>query len=292
MSAALAVATVAAGGSQAIFAAPAAAGCPKPIRVVTTDPFAGTATTVIKRPACSGKRSAGAKRPTDGPDVAAVSAYRSKADLCTTVRRSPQPPKSDPVWGGHTDGAIYVTQCPFTKQSEPVVTEAWLAEEQAQPASITPEELAQQALAAVRVPRPVLRRSPGTEGAVTWVNLWTWVWTTPASWRSQSKTASLGSVWATVTLTPALLLFDPGDGGGSVSCPGPGRAWTPADGDGPPTKGACGYRYRSSSRGVTARLRVRWEAAWRGSGGSAGQLPDMTTETFDRFAVQQIQAVN
>jgi hypothetical protein len=163
--------------------------------------------------------------------------------------------------------------------------------------TVSPAQLAQQALAELRIPKPVIRRSPDRSATVagapvTWVNMWTWVWTEPASWRQLSKTASLGPVWATVTVKPTALVFEPGLGGAPVSCPGPGRAWTPADGDSRPARGGCGYVYRSVSAGVTASLAIRWAVSWTGSGGASGQLPVMTTRVSDRFAVEQIQAVN
>lgn len=76
-----------------------------------------------------------------------------------------------------------------------------------------------------------------------------------------------------------------------MPCPGPGRAWVAADKDEAPSRGGCGYRYRTVSDQVQARLSIRWAVSWTGSGGTSGELADMTTQVDDAFAVQQIQAV-
>ncbi len=101
---------------------------------------------------------------------------------CYLSLASPQPPQTDPVWAGHTDGAVY--WCTTNQGLAPTSRQVWLA---APPAGPTPEELARRALDSLTMPSPVMRRSPSesnTDAGVpyTWVNLWTWVWTDPASW--------------------------------------------------------------------------------------------------------------
>jgi hypothetical protein len=215
---------------------------------------------------------------------------------CRYVLYDPQPPKSDSIWGGNTTGAIYSYLC---EEGQDFVAVVWRG---APPAgadgpAVTAAELAQQARALLKVPKPRFQRSPdqsftdaGTP--ITWVNLWTWYWTTETSWRPTSKTASLGDVSATVTATPQTMTFKPGNGKPPVTCPGPGRAWTETDGNAAPSDGGCAYRYTRPSDRVTATLSIRWSVAWEGSDGTSGQLPAMTTQTSDSFAVQQIQTVN
>ena len=218
-------------------------------------------------------------------------------DPCKYVLHDPQPPKSDPIWGGHTTGAIYSYIC---EAGQDFVAVMWRGTPPAGPdvPTVTPADLAQQAIALLRLPKPVLHRSPTEANSAgglpyTWVNVWTWYWTSPATWRERSKTASLGAVSATVTVTPTELTFDPGDGRESVSCAGPGRAWTTADGMRAPSEGGCGYRYRHASDGVRARVSIRWAVTWVGSDGSGGPLPVMTTQTTSPlFKVEQIQVVN
>ena len=163
---------------------------------------------------------------------------------------------------------------------------------------VTPAELAQRAVAELVLPRPTVRRSPDERNdddgtPYTWVNLWTWYWAAPTSWRPSSRTASAGGASATVTAIPTALVFEPGDGSGSVSCPGPGRPWQKADGDAAPGGGGCGYVYRRVSEApLTSRVSIRWAVSWSGSGGAGGELPEMTTSAASALRVQQVQVVN
>jgi hypothetical protein len=209
----------------------------------------------------------------------------------------PQPPRSDPIWQGHTDGAIY-TGAGWCKDGMMFLGPwiRWLPGAPAPPA-VSAAELARQAFAALTIPKPVMRRSPdeGNSDAgmpYTWVNLWTWYWTTPPSWRTLSKTASLGGIWATVTVRPTELVFNPGNGEAPTACPGPGRAWTEADGNSSPSGGGCGYRYTRVSNSLTATLSTHWDASWAASTGETGTLPVAATRTASTFKVQQIQVVN
>jgi hypothetical protein len=240
-------------------------------------------------------------------------------DPCKYVLSDPQPPKSDPVWGGRTTGAIYLYVCPRPSK-DPTdqlgnVEQAWRGTPPEAEVMITPGELAQQALASLTLPKPVLHQSPGDSNRdadgvpYTWVNLPTWYWASPASSQKRSATASLGSVWATVTVTPRMLTYIPGDGEVSVDCPGTGRPWTEADGSGAPSKGGCAYRYRATTdrqnvaqdlQGITASVSLTWDVTWTGGvtragpASQGGSLPAMTTTSAPspRFKVKQILTVN
>jgi len=258
--------------------------------VVSCNPWENSCKTIVTASGRPAQSSVTGKR-----GAATRNTRSSKADTCRTLVAKPQPAKSDPVWRGHRMGTILMQPCWLVVQTGARLFWAPAVPDGAEDPAVSPAVLAQRALAQLRIPKPVIHRSPGesaTGAPVTWANLWTWVWTAPASWHQRSKTASLGPVWATVTVKPTTLTFHPGLGGAPVSCTGPGRAWTPADGDGPPTGGGCAYVYRSVSPGVRASLAIRWAVSWTGSGGSAGQLPVMTTRVSDRYAVEQIQAVN
>lgn len=218
----------------------------------------------------------------------------SNARQCYLKRADPQPPATDPVWAGRTDGAIYWCNR-IADGPQPSSSLIWLAE--GPDAGPSPAELALRAVDSVSLPEPVVRRSPTEANSAdgvpyTWVNLWTWVWTEQTSWRTFSARAEAGAVWAEVTLTPTKLVYSPGDGGKAVTCSGPGRAWTEADQNSAPSGGGCGYRYRRVTESpLTARLGIEWTVTWRGSGGTGGTLPPMTTESTSTFAVQQIQVV-
>ena len=140
------------------------------------------------------------------------------------------------------------------------------------PTVSTPATLAQTAFKQLAFLPPVFHRSPDETKTInglpySWVNLWTFFWTSPASWQPMSKTARAGALWATVTATPTTLTYTAGDGGSAV-CPGPGRPWVASDGFDPPSHGACGYRYADYSRHpLTVTLTQTWSITWVGDGG-------------------------
>jgi hypothetical protein len=162
----------------------------------------------------------------------------------------------------------------------------------------TPGQLAQRAYGRLRLPAPTVERSPPATNSYngvpfTWLNIWTWFWTSPASYAPVSKTESVPGVSATVVARPSVLVFDPGDGSAPVSCPGPGRAWTDADGARPPP-GGCGFRYRHTSDGavLTATVTIRWDVTWTGSVGAGGVFNGMTTQAAGPVQVLDVQVVN
>jgi len=167
----------------------------------------------------------------------------------------------------------------------------------------TPAQLAQKAYGELNLPSPTINRSPIQTNsdpqfggqAYTWVGLWTWFWTAPNSWRPSSKTVTAGPVSATVTARPAVLMFDPGDGSGPVSCAGPGRPWTDADADNPPSGGGCGHMYSRVTDGaspLTSTVWIQWSITWTGSNGQAGAFQGLRTQASSQFIVEQIQTVN
>jgi hypothetical protein len=226
----------------------------------------------------------------------------SRSDLCTSAPAAPQPPASHPVWNGHEPGTgvIYTRTCPMTK-STPISSMVWVPNggDAAMAAPlVTPAELAERAMASVRVPRPVIQRSPdersrdGNGLPYTWVHEWTWFWVQPGVWRQRSATAEAGGLWATVRIRPSRLTINPGTGDEEISCAGPGRAWTSADGDGPPSEGGCAFRYRQvTSTPLRVQASIEWSVTWIGSGGSGGDLPVMRTTTTSPLMVRQIQVV-
>jgi hypothetical protein len=161
----------------------------------------------------------------------------------------------------------------------------------------SPVVAAHNALASIHFPRPSGERSPSQdqlyEGyAFTYVGLWTFYWTSPKTWTTLMATADDGNQSATVTAKPVELDFDPGDGSAAVSCDGPGRPWTDADGNDAPSAGACGYQYRNVTSGpITSTQTIVWAITWVGTSNSAGQLPSLSTSTSGQLQVMQIQTV-
>ncbi len=213
-----------------------------------------------------------------------------------------QPPKDSPIWGGHTDGAIYLCTY-YTRGGAFPGTNGfsfWSATAPAGPAAVDPAVLAEQALRTLTIPAPTTGRYPaGTmqDGRpFTVVNAYTWFWTDPESFRTLTARAEAGDVWVQVTVTPTGLSFAPGDGAAPVSCPGPGVAWQRTDGVWAPSPAGCHYRYPHSSirqpdQQVTATYGISWSAAWTSSTGVSGTLPELTTSSNATFAVAEVQAV-
>lgn len=163
------------------------------------------------------------------------------------------------------------------------------------------QTLAQQAAHEARrlVPEPSIRTAPPNDRAVVHVPVW--FWTDPEFWQPVEATAWIPHgddvLWATARAEPSLLWFDPGDGQrghGPVSCPGPGDAWTPADGD--HTESPCSVTYRhasaTSASGVfTGMLRVVWTTSWHASDGSRGVLEPLTSVVAVPIEVHEIHAL-
>jgi len=195
-----------------------------------------------------------------------------------------------------TDGGYYYRSC-----SDGTFALVWVPTGTAPAApgvpAVTPDQLAMRARSRLVLSRPTVHRSPvetnNYEGdPFTWAHISTWFWTDAGNYRPQSQTVSVGPVSATVVARPVGLVFDPGDGGDSVRCPGPGLAWTESDGNDAPSSG-CGYRYDHVTDGtVTSRLGILWWVTWTGTGGTGGTLPTMETTTDAPLRVLQIQVVN
>ena len=284
-------AALAAALSVSVLGAPSAAADEQ--RVVC-DPETNVCTVVVEDEGAHGTADKPGRRKGGGPVV------DDPRRSCFAQPASPQPPAGDPVWAGRdpSTGAIFLRTCPFT-HAPSLPTPVFVADGEDPPVVVTPAQLAQQALRQLRLPTPTIKRSPPERNSdlsvpYTWVNLWTWYWTSPARWRPLSERATAGAVFAEVTGTPRELVLDPGDGSAAVSCPGPGRPWRASDGNSAPSDGGCGYRYRhvTTDGPLTATVSIRWVVTWTGSGGAGGTLPDMTTSASSTFRVQQVQAVN
>lgn len=225
-----------------------------------------------------------------------------QASQCYVGELNPQPPydPNDPIWKGHPAGAgaIYIKTCNlWAMQGNPTLF--WSATPPAV-VTVTPLQLAQRALRSVVLPKPVAHHSPDQQlpdgRPYTVVRVPTWFWVEPAAFKAKSARAAAGPVWAVVTVTPSSLTFTPGDGGPAVSCTGPGRARTKADGTWGRAPGGCDYTYPRSSLGapggmLTGKYTISWDVTWTGSGGSSGAFGTQSTSSTARFAVAEAQAV-
>lgn len=201
---------------------------------------------------------------------------------------------------GKKQGAWYDITC-IRGNGVPVHTVQWLPAPPVQQITVTPAELAKQALAQLRIPRPTTGRGPGgtlKDGRpYSLVRAYTWFWTDPTKYKPLSKRASAGAVWAEVTVRPSALTFAPGDGTQTVSCSGPGTPWIQGK-DSPWVKSptGCDYSYphstyQTSNGELTATYGIVWKVRWIGSGGAGASLPNVTTTTQSQFAVAEAEAV-
>jgi hypothetical protein len=150
-----------------------------------------------------------------------------------------------------------------------------------------PADLAADAVKKLHLPLPAIRVNPAPPAAQL-VFLPTWMWLDGSSWGSRSATASVPGLSVTATAKPAKLMFSTGDGA-SVSCPGPGTAWTTGK-DPNAASPDCGHTYqRPGSFTVTAT--VTWQISWAG-GGQTGTVPDLTTTSTLTLNVTDSQALN
>lgn len=163
---------------------------------------------------------------------------------------------------------------------------------------VTPRALAQaaEAYAVERLPKPTTNAAPPLDKGI--VKLGMWFWTEPNQYRPISASAWVptpqGSLTATVTATPSMLMFDSGEPDGErVSCAGPGEQWLPEYGD--ELASDCMYTYQHSSAidhngTFAAGLSIVWNVTWVANG-VAGTFDDYTTTSTQQITVNEIQAV-
>ncbi len=150
-----------------------------------------------------------------------------------------------------------------------------------------PQLLADEAVKALRLPTPVVRVNPAPPTPQI-VYFPTWVWLGADSWGPRSATASVPGMSVTATAKPVSLVLSTGDGV-SVTCSGPGTAWTPGR-DAMSPSPTCGHTFTSpGSYPVTAT--VTWAVSWAG-GGVAGTAPGMTTTATVPVQVVERPALN
>jgi hypothetical protein len=137
-------------------------------------------------------------------------------------------------------------------------------------------------------PSPSIRLSPAVDQLV---GVPTWLWLDDA-WAPVTATASVGAVSATVTATPRSVAWDTGDGT-TVTCHGPGRAFSPGRDD---AATDCRHTYtrRSTAAGPTATFHltaaVTYDVAWSATTGDGGDLGTITRSAGADVRVLESQA--
>jgi len=199
---------------------------------------------------------------------------------CYISLASPQPPKSDPIWAGRTDGAIYECYDPLVAKfgGTPLAT-LWSATSPAGPAAPPdPRVLAQQAIALMRLRAINIGIVPEPRaGSVGIIGMPTWMWAQNPSlntWGPVTKSASAGAFTVTATARVDRVVWAMGDGS-TVACAGSGTAYQ--DSFGKTSSPTCGYLYTRQGT-YTVRATSYWTVQWAGVGQS-GTIPMDFTQT-------------
>lgn len=203
----------------------------------------------------------------------------SDATQCYVQLLNPQPPLSDSVWQGHTDGAIYTCASSAPGMSAPFAA-FWSPSMPAGPAApVDPAVVAQtiveqMELRAITIGM-VPEDSPGSMGVV---GLPAWMWVDAPSEQTfgpMTRSASLGGVSVTATARVTKVLWEMGDGG-AVTCTSPGTPFS--DGHGGQQSPDCGYTYTRQGT-YTIRATSYWSVDWTSTSGPSGSIPLQFTQS-------------
>ncbi|GAA3086043.1 hypothetical protein JOF29_007655 [Kribbella aluminosa] len=198
----------------------------------------------------------------------------SNTQQCYLERLEPQPPKGNPAWQGHTDGAIWTCVREDNGGRRFVTKWVWLP---GKPDTVVPDPitLVYQAIAEMRLAPPLIKTAPGA-GQIGLVNMPVWMWVTKSenTWGPIVRSASVPGLSVTVTAQVKAINWSMGDGS-TVRCDGPG---TPYDKSmGVKNSPSCGHRYVKTSHKlpnckypVTAV--AQWDITWLSTLGDTGQI--------------------
>jgi len=218
----------------------------------------------------------------------------SQSHACYARAMSPQPPLSDGVWGGRTEGQIYNCVRPGGRDWSGKWTDAdisfliWLPSppEGAPP---DPRVLARDAVALMNLRAIDMGLVPESgPDRVGLVGLPNWMWVenpSPTTWGPVTRSASAGGFTVTATARVGRVSWDMGDGD-VVQC----GAGTPyQDSFGLKFSPTCGHRYERQGR-YTVTAASRWMVQWSGMGQS-GTIP-MTLSTSKDITIGEMQVLN
>lgn len=201
------------------------------------------------------------------------------------------PPKSDDVWGGHTEGAIYNCTGGFGGLFLGADTLLyWSPTSPGGPAApADPVGLAERAVDSFKFVQADIHTAPSK--GPTLVNLETWLWVPESQWRTLTASASAGPTTVTVTAEPTQVEWDLGED--TQACAGPGRAWHEGLG---PEDTTCYYTYAQTSEDepngqYTISASIHYKITWTCEGlcsMPSGELADMAGRAdTDQMAVKE-----
>lgn len=154
------------------------------------------------------------------------------------------------------------------------------------------EDVAQQAVARLELPKPVIHTSPDENRAQV-VHVPTWMWVQKSTWGPVTKTAEVTDVRVTATARPRSAVWSMGDGE-QVTCRGPGTPYSTRYRP-EATSPDCGHVYRRASLSApggkfTVLVRVMWDVEWTG-GGKSGVVRGLTVDAERQLVVDEVQTV-
>jgi hypothetical protein len=157
-----------------------------------------------------------------------------------------------------------------------------------------PVAVALQAEKQLTLPATTIEMAPPAATAQL-VNVSSWLWLNPATWKPYTATASIGGVSATATATPEQVVWNMGDGN-SVTCDGPGTPYDPSQ---PNATTNCSYTWTTPSVGepggdyavsATTKWQVTWTAIGAPGGGNLGLVAGAAANA--EVVVTESQAIN
>ena len=193
---------------------------------------------------------------------------------------------------GQGDGAWYVYKCSGNGKVDAYYhPPIWIPAAKPGTKKPTPAQLAQVARNELGLPSPAIEANPAAEQLV---GLPTWLWLDRAEWKTVSATASVPGISVTARAKPTSVTWTMGDGH-TVTCKGPGTAYSAGTNNPKSASPTCGYTFPSSSAGqpgeaFAVSATVRWTVTWTGAG-RAGTFPAMTTTSTAAFRVAESQSV-
>lgn len=206
----------------------------------------------------------------------------NSSDGCYYKLADPQPS------GGPAGQSAYIRTC--TNASDAV----WLADPPGgfeQRAS--PLELAYDALATIRLGRPVIEMAPDPDG-IGLVGLPVWLWTprTEENWGPNTASAGQAGIRVTISAEVSRIDWDMGDGT-TITCTTPGTPYTESYGAQPsPDCGYAGYRRPSRNQPggeYTVTATTHWRVPW--SGGGASGVITQERESTATIRIDELQVV-
>lgn len=202
-------------------------------------------------------------------------AWWSSSRGCYVAKSDPQPPATDPVWQGRTDGTIYDCRLPSGVGGARHLSQFWASTEPVSPAEVqnlaahVVQTMNLQGVGVGMAPTPT-SKDPNSIGIVGLPN-WLWVDSpSPQTWGPITRSASSGALTVSVTATVTKVTWTMGDGSAPIVCTTKGTPYAVTWGASPsPTCGYSGYRVQGTYQvsGVS-----HWAISYTSNVGIGGTL--------------------